>query len=72
MIKFRIHPRFTRRRGVHLGKCLKNVKIIGFFDIFLHILHKMKEHLGQERVKRGSQGKMEQFLLLSLEKWQFF
>ena len=24
-----------------------------FFDIFLDILHKMKENLGQEHVKRG-------------------
>ena len=32
---------------------LKNVKIIGFFDIFLDILHKMKENLDQERVKGG-------------------
>ena len=34
------------------GEVLKNVKIIGFFDIFLHILHNMKEDLGEEHVKR--------------------
>ena len=35
------------------GKVLKNVKIIGFFDICLGMLHKMKENLGTEQVKRG-------------------
>ena len=45
--------KFRRGRDANLGKCLKNVKIIGFFDIFLDILHKMKVNLGQERVKRG-------------------
>ena len=53
MIKFRIKLKFRRGRGVNLGKCLKNVKIIGFFDIFLDILHDMNENLGQEHVKRG-------------------
>ena len=33
----------------HLGK-LKNYR---FFDIFLDILHKMKENLDQEHVRRG-------------------
>ena len=32
-----------------LGKC-QNYR---FFDIFLDILHKMKDNLGQKRVKRG-------------------
>ena len=53
-----------------MGKCKKNVKIIGFFDIFLHILHKMKENLGQEHVKEAfcpSREKLEQFSLMSLE-----
>ena len=36
-----------------MGKCLKNVKIVGFFDIFFDILHKMKENLSQEHVERG-------------------
>ena len=36
-----------------MDKCLKNVKIIGFFDIFLDILHKMKEDLGQEHAEKG-------------------
>ena len=33
------------------GSVKKKVKIIGY-DIFLDILHKMKENLGQEHVKR--------------------
>ena len=35
-----------------MGKC-KNVKIIGFFYIFLDILHKIKGNLGKEHVKKG-------------------
>ena len=31
----------------------KNVKIIGFFEIFWDILNKMKDNLGQECVKGG-------------------
>ena len=31
----------------------KNVKIIGFFDIFWDILHKLKGNLDQEHVKGG-------------------
>ena len=31
-----------RGRGVKLGKCKKIVKIIGFLDLFLDILHKLK------------------------------
>ena len=42
MIEFRIKLKILEGRGVNLEKCLKNVKIIGFFDIFLDILHKMK------------------------------
>ena len=65
MIKFRMG------RGVIWGS-VKNVKIIRFFFyIFLDILYKMKENLGQEHVKRGlysSREKLEQFSLLSLEK----
>ena len=52
MIKFRIYSKIYEGRGVNLGKCQKNVKIIGFFDIFLDILHKMKENFGQEHVER--------------------
>ena len=55
---------------------LKNVKIIGFFDIFLDILHKMKENLCQEHVKRellSFQGKnWNNFPWYSWKKWQFF
>ena len=42
-----------------------------FFDIFWNILNKMKDNLGQERVKGGSylfRAKLKQFLLISLEK----
>ena len=41
-----------KRRGVNLGKCKKcqNYRI---FDIFLDILHKMKENLDQGHVKAG-------------------
>ena len=35
----------------------------------IDILHKMKENLGQEHVKRGQE--LEQFLLIFPEKWQF-
>ena len=52
MIKFRIDPKIRRGRGVNLGKC-KKCQDYGFFDIFLDILHKMKEILSQEHVKRG-------------------
>ena len=65
MIKFRIHPKFRRRRGVNLGS-VKKCQNYRFFDIFLDILHKLKENLGQEHVKRGQ--KLKQFSLLSLEK----
>ena len=61
MIKFRIHPKFRRGRGVNLGKC-KKCQNYRLFDIFLDILHKMKEKLGQEHVKSGPlsfQGKIE-------------
>ena len=36
-------PKFTRGRGVNLEKCFKNVKIIGFFNMFLHIFF-VNEH----------------------------
>ena len=36
-----------------MGKCLKKCQNYRFFDIFLNILHKMKESLGQEHVKGG-------------------
>ena len=41
----------------------------------MDILHKMKENLGQERLKRGffpSKAKLEQLLLISLENDSFF
>ena len=50
------------------GKVLKNVKVVGFFDIFLDILHKMKENLGQKHVKRGLLSFQRKSSLLSLEK----
>ena len=62
-----------------MEKCLKNVKL-GFSDIFLDILHIMKENLGQKHVKRellsfqgkigkiapDFPGKMTVFLVLTL------
>ena len=36
-----------------MEKRFKNVKIIGFFDIFRDITNKMKDNLGQESVKGG-------------------
>ena len=36
-----------------MGKCWKNVKIIGVFYIFWDILDKMKDNLGPECVKGG-------------------
>ena len=30
MIKFQIHLKIEEGRGANLGKCLENVKIIGF------------------------------------------
>ena len=42
-------PKFRRWRGVGSVKRCQNYR---FFDIFLDILHKMKENLGQEHVKR--------------------
>ena len=44
-----------------MGQC-KKCQNYRLFDIFLDILHKMKENLGQEHVKRGPlsfQGKIE-------------
>ena len=54
-----------------VGKC-QNYR---FFDIFLDILHKMKDSLGQEHVKRGSypsRAKLAKLLLISLENDSFF
>ena len=48
------------------GEVLKKCQNYRFFDIFLDILHKMKENLGQEHVKRGLlsfQGKIGTILL---------
>ena len=62
MIKFRIHRKIWEGSGANLGKCWKNVKIIGFFEIFWDILNKMKDNFGQECVKLGLisfQGKIE-------------
>ena len=54
MIEFRINPNLGGGgRGVNVKKCLKKVKIIDFFYIFLDSLHKMKENLDQEHVKVG-------------------
>ena len=49
MIKFTIEPKILAD-----GRC-KFVKVFKkmFFDIFLDILNKTKENLGQELVKRG-------------------
>ena len=52
MINLGFIPKFRRGRGVKLGKCEEIVKIIGFFDIFLDILHKLKGNLGQKHIKR--------------------
>ena len=52
MIKFSIHPKIQEGERCKFGGVLKNVKIIGFVDIFLDILHKMK-NLSQGQVKRG-------------------
>ena len=56
--------------GKMLGKC-QNYR---FFGIFLDILQKMKENLGQERVKGGfypSRATLEQFPLIPLENFFF-
>ena len=54
-----------------MGKCWKNVIIIGFLDIFLDILQKkMKENLGQDRAKGDffpSRAKWEQLPLISID-----
>ena len=54
-----------------VGKC-QNYR---FFDIFLDILHKMKESSGQERVKRGASifpGQHWNIPLIPLEKMTVF
>ena len=51
-------------RGIKFGKVFKKCQNYRFFDIFLDILHKMKENLDQEHVKGGLlsfQGKTEKF-----------
>ena len=53
MIKFQIHPKIYEGRDGNLGKCGKNVKIIGFFH-FLGQLNKMKDNLDQECVRGTS------------------
>ena len=53
MIKFRIHFKIYEEESCKFGKVLKKCQNYRFFDIFLDILHKMKENLGQEHVKRG-------------------
>ena len=52
MIKFRIHPKIELGERCKFGEVLKKCQNYRFFDIFLDILHKMKENLGQEHVKR--------------------
>ena len=62
MIKFRIHPKIWERDRCNFGKTLEKCENYRFLKIVLDILHKMKENLNQERVKRGllsSQGKTE-------------
>ena len=51
MIKFRIHSKMWEGKRCKFGKALKNVKIIGLFDIFWDILNKMKDNLCQECIK---------------------
>ena len=71
MIKFRIYPKIYEGEKCQFGKVLEKCQNYRFFDIFLDILHKMKENLGQERVKGGfypSRATLEQFPLIPLEK----
>ena len=76
MIKFRIKPKIWEGERCKFGKVFKNVKITGYRHlIFLDILHKMKENLGQEHVKWGLlsfQSKLEKLPLISLENDSFF
>ena len=62
MIKFRIHPKIWERDRCNFEKALEKCENYRFLKIVLDILHKMKENLNQERVKRGLlsfQGKTE-------------
>ena len=52
MIKVRIPPKILEGRRCKFGEVLKKCQNYSFFDIFLDILHKMKENLGQEHVER--------------------
>ena len=52
MIKFRMHSKISEEERRKFGEVLRKCQNYRFFDIFLHILHKMKENLGQELVKR--------------------
>ena len=51
MIKFRIHPKLLEGERCKFGEVLKKCQNYRFVNIFLDILHKMKENLGQEHVK---------------------
>ena len=62
MIKFRIRPKVQEGERCKFGKVFTKCQNYRFFDIFLDILYKMKESLGQEHVKWGLlsfQGKIE-------------
>ena len=75
MIKFRIYPQNLGGGEVSIWESLGKCQNYSFFDIFLDILHKVKDNLGHERVKRGfypSRATLEQFPLIPLEKIQFF
>ena len=52
MIKFSIHSKFVTERGINWESVGKMSKY-RIFDIFLDILHKLKENLGHQRVKKG-------------------
>ena len=52
MIKFRIQPKIGEEERCKLGTVLEKCQNYRFFDIFLDILHKMRENLGREFVKR--------------------
>ena len=53
MIKFRIHLKIWYVERCKFGKVLKKCQNMGFLDIFLDILNRTKENLGQEHVKGG-------------------
>ena len=75
MIKFRIKPKIEEGDRCKFGKVFKRCQDCKFFDIFLDNLHKMKNNLGQEHVKREGKirktapdfpGKMTVFPVLTL------